>query len=143
LQEFLSQNTQGEQNFPYYNVIKDVVIRAAMTGIFTGIILAISRVAGETAPLLFTSFNNSYFTTNMNEPISSLTVTIFVYATGPYEDWHTKAWAASFVITFFILFVTIIARYIIHLKQDARPLSRKQIQRRDTVRWGKYSERGL
>ena len=100
----------------YYNVIKDIVIRAAMTGIFTGIILAISRVAGETAPLLFTSFNNSYFTTNMNEPISSLTVTIFVYATGPYEDWHAKAWAASFVITFFILFVTVVARYIIHLK---------------------------
>ncbi len=100
----------------YYNVIKDVVIRAAMTGILTGIILSISRVAGETAPLLFTSFNNSYFTTNMNEPISSLTVTIFVYATGPYEDWHTKAWAASFVITFFILFVTVIARYILHLK---------------------------
>jgi len=100
----------------YYNVIKDIVIRASMTGILTGVILSISRVAGETAPLLFTSFNNSYFTTNMNEPISSLTVTIFVYATGPYDDWHTKAWAASFIITFFILFITIAARYIIHLR---------------------------
>ena len=98
----------------YYNVIKDVVIRASMTGILTGIILSISRVAGETAPLLFTSFNNSFFTTNMNEPITSLTVSIFVYATGPYEDWHVKAWAASFVITFFILLITITARYIIH-----------------------------
>ncbi len=98
----------------YYHVIKDIVIRAAMTGILTGVILSISRVAGETAPLLFTSFNNSYFTMNMNEPIASLTVTIFVYATGPYEDWHTKAWAASFIITFFILLVTISARYIIH-----------------------------
>ncbi len=100
----------------YYNVIKDVAIRASITGILTGIILSIARVAGETAPLLFTSFNNSYFTTNMNEPIASLTVTIFNYAMGPYEDWHTKAWAASLVITVFILMVTIITRTIIGIK---------------------------
>jgi len=100
----------------YYKVIKDIVYRAAATGILTGVILSISRVAGETAPLLFTSFNNSYFTTNMNEPIASLTVTIFNYAMGPYEDWHIKAWAASFVIMVFILFITIIARTIIHWK---------------------------
>lgn len=98
----------------YFQVIKDIVYKAASTGILTGIILSISRVAGETAPLLFTSFNNSYFTMNMNEPMSSLTVTIFVYAMGPYDDWHTKAWAASFVITFFILIVTIISRAIVH-----------------------------
>ncbi len=100
----------------YYRVIKDVVYKAAATGILTGVILSISRVAGETAPLLFTSFNNSYFTMNMNEPMASLTVTIFNYAMGPYEDWHVKAWAASFVITFFILIVTILSRFIIHLK---------------------------
>ncbi len=100
----------------YYRVIKDVVYKAAATGILTGVILSISRVAGETAPLLFTSFNNSYFTMNMNEPMASLTVTIFNYAMGPYEDWHVKAWAASFVITFFILVVTILSRFIIHLK---------------------------
>ncbi len=100
----------------YFQVIKDVVYKAAATGILTGVILSISRVAGETAPLLFTSFNNSYFTTNMNESIASLTVTIFNYAMGPYEDWHTKAWAASFVITFFILIVTIISRIIVHWK---------------------------
>ena len=100
----------------YFKVIKDVVYRAAATGILTGVILSISRVAGETAPLLFTSFNNSYFTMNMNEPMASLTVTIFNYAMGPYEDWHVKAWAASFVITFFILIVTIFSRFIIHLK---------------------------
>jgi len=97
----------------YYKVIKDISIRAAITGILTGIILSIARVAGETAPLLFTSFNNSYFTTNMNEPMPSLTVTIFNYAMGPYEDWHTKAWAAALVITIFILFITIISRAII------------------------------
>ncbi len=100
----------------YYNVIKDVVVRASITGILTGVILSIARVAGETAPLLFTSFNNSYFTTNMNEPIASLTVTIFNYAMGPYEDWHVKAWAASLVITLFILAITIITRTIVGIK---------------------------
>ncbi|MDQ7055204.1 MAG: phosphate ABC transporter permease PstA [Persephonella sp.] len=98
----------------YFRVIKDIVYRAAATGILTGIILAIARVAGETAPLLFTSFNNSYFTLNMNEPIASLTVTIFNYAMGPYEDWHEKAWAAAFIITVVILIVTIVTRSIIH-----------------------------
>jgi len=98
----------------YFRVIKDIAYRAAATGILTGIILAIARVAGETAPLLFTSFNNSYFTLNMNEPMASLTVTIFNYAMGPYEDWHEKAWAAAFVITVVILIVTVITRSIIH-----------------------------
>ncbi|WP_457622884.1 phosphate ABC transporter permease PstA [Persephonella sp.] len=98
----------------YFRVIKDIVYRAAATGILTGVILAIARIAGETAPLLFTSFNNSYFTTNMNEPIASLTVTIFNYAMGPYEDWHQKAWAAAFIITIVILFVTVTSRLIIH-----------------------------
>ncbi len=102
----------------YFKVIKDIVYRAAATGILTGVILSISRVAGETAPLLFTSFNNSYFTLNMNEPMASLTVTIFNYAMGPYEDWHIKAWAASFVITIFILLITLISRSIIHYKYN-------------------------
>ena len=100
----------------YYRVIKDIVYRSAITGIITGVILSISRVAGETAPLLFTSFNNQFFTTNMNEPMASLTVMIFTYAMGPYEDWHKQAWAASLIITVFILLITIIARSIIHYK---------------------------
>ena len=100
----------------YYQVIKDIVYRSAITGIITGVILSISRVAGETAPLLFTSFNNQYFTTNMNEPIASLTVMIFTYAMGPYEDWHKQAWAASIVITVFTLLITVVARSIIHYK---------------------------
>ncbi|BAI79895.1 phosphate ABC transporter, permease [Deferribacter desulfuricans SSM1] len=98
---------------PYYKVIMNVVYKGAATGILTGVILAIARVAGEAAPLLFTSFNNSFFTMNLNEPTPSLTVTIFQYAMGPYEDWHQKAWAASFIITFTILIVTIIARLLI------------------------------
>lgn len=98
---------------PYYKVIIQVVYRGAATGIFTGILLSIARVAGETAPLLFTSFNNAFFTTNMNEAMPSLTVTIYQYATGPYDDWHATAWAASFVITFAILIVTILGRLLI------------------------------
>lgn len=98
---------------PYYKVIIQVVYRGAATGIFTGILLSISRVAGETAPLLFTSFNNSFFSTDMSRPISSLTVTIFQYAMSPYEDWHVQAWGAAFVITVFILLVTIVGRLII------------------------------
>jgi phosphate transport system permease protein len=98
---------------PYYKVITQVVYRAAATGILTGILLSIARVAGETAPLLFTSFNNSFYSLNMNQPISSLTVTIFQYAMGPYDSWHSQAWAAAFVITIFILILTITGRLII------------------------------
>lgn len=98
---------------PYYKVITQVVYRAAATGILTGILLSIARVAGETAPLLFTSFNNSFYSLNMNGPISSLTVTIFQYAMGPYDSWHSQAWAAAFVITIFILLLTITGRLII------------------------------
>ncbi len=98
---------------PYYKVIIQVVYRGAATGILTGILLSIARVAGETAPLLFTSFNNSYFSLDMNHPISSLTATIFQYAMGPYAVWHTQAWAASLFITVFILVLTILGRLII------------------------------
>jgi phosphate transport system permease protein len=98
---------------PYYKVITQVVYRGAATGILTGILLSIARVAGETAPLLFTSFNNAYFSTNMNGPIASLTVSIFQYAMGPYDNWHALAWAASFMITIFVLIITIAGRLII------------------------------
>lgn len=98
---------------PYHKVILNVVYKSAASGILTGSLLAIARVAGETAPLLFTSFNNNFFTLNMNEPMASLTVTIFNYAMGPYDDWHSKAWAASFVITFTILLITIVSRIFV------------------------------
>ena len=98
---------------PYYKVIVQVVYRGAATGILTGILLSIARVAGETAPLLFTSFNNSFFSTNMRGPMASLTVTIFQYAMGPYDTWHAQAWAASFVITVFVLILTILGRLVI------------------------------
>ena len=84
-------------------MIITVVYRGAKFSIFTGIILAISRIVGETAPLLFTSFNNNFFSLNMNEPIASLTVTMFNYATSPYEDWQKIGWAAAFLLSFFVL----------------------------------------
>ncbi len=104
---------------PYYKVIFQVVYRGAGVGIFTGVILAIARVAGEAAPLLFTSFNNAYTTYNIFQPMASLTVTIFQYAMGPYEDWHKQAWGASFLITLFILLLAIVGRYLVRLKFKA------------------------
>ncbi len=98
---------------PYYLVIKDVVYRGAATGLFTGIMLSIARVAVETAPLLFTSFNSSFLTFNPNQPMPSLTVTIYQYAMGPYPDWHRLAWGASFVIVVFVLMFSLAGRFII------------------------------
>jgi phosphate transport system permease protein len=98
---------------PRYKVIVQVVYRGAATGIMTGILLSIARVAGETAPLLFTAFNNNFFSADMNGPIASLTVTIFQYAMGPYKSWHAQAWGAAFVITVFILMLTIAGRLIL------------------------------
>jgi len=98
---------------PYYKVIIQVVYRGAASGILTGILLSIARVAGETAPLLFTAFNNSFFSVNMNEPMASLTVTVFQYAMGPYESWHAQAWAASLVVTLFILMLTVLGRLVV------------------------------
>jgi phosphate transport system permease protein len=102
---------------PYYKVIIRVVYRGAAVGIITGILLSIARVVGETAPLLFTSFNNSFFSANMNEPVSSLTVTIFQYAMGPYRSWHDQAWAASLMITLFILGLTVLSRVLLRWRR--------------------------
>ncbi|WP_461829731.1 phosphate ABC transporter permease PstA [Aquifex sp.] len=95
-----------------WQVIKDVVLVAARRGILTGIILGVARIAGETAPLLFTSFNNNFTTFNIFEPMASLTVTIFIYVTGPYEDWHNKAWAASFILTVGTLLLFILVKIL-------------------------------
>ena len=87
-----------------------VIVPAALPGIITGIVLALARVAGETAPLLFTSFNNRFFSTSLAQPISSLTVQIFTYAISPYEDWHRQAWAAALVLVAFVLLCSLLAR---------------------------------
>jgi len=106
---------------PYYKVIIHVVYRAAAAGILTGILLSIARVEGETAPLLFTSFNNSLFSAIMNEPVSSLTITIFQYAMGPYSTWHSQAWAASLMITLFILVLAVLGRLLLAWRYGKRP----------------------
>jgi phosphate transport system permease protein len=102
---------------PKYKVIIQVVYRGAKVGILTGVLLGVARVAGETAPLLFTSFNDNFLNTNMNEPMASLTVTMFNYATSPYEDWQKLGWAAAFILSMFILSLNIIARVVLMKKR--------------------------
>ncbi len=96
-----------------WQVIKDISLPAAKRGILTGVILGIARISGETAPLLFTSFNNNFLNFNPLEPMASLTVTIFQYAMGPYEEWHRQAWAAVLVLTFGTLMFFIAAKALV------------------------------
>jgi len=98
---------------PKYKVIMQVVIRGAKTGILTGVLLGVARVSGETAPLLFTSFNDNFMSTDLSEPIASLTVTMFNYATSPYEDWQKLGWAAAFILSMFILGLNILGRLLL------------------------------
>jgi phosphate transport system permease protein len=87
-----------------------VVLPATLPGIITGIVLALARIAGETAPLLFTALNNRFFSTSLRQPISSLTVQIFNYAQSPYDDWHRQAWAGALVLVTIVLLCSIMAR---------------------------------
>ena len=87
-----------------------VVLPSALPGIVTGIVLALARIAGETAPLLFTSFNNRFFTTKLTQPIASLTVQVFSYAISPYQDWHRQAWAGALVLVTIVLLCSLLAR---------------------------------
>lgn len=87
-----------------------VVVPAALPGIITGVLVAIARIAGETAPLLFTAFNNRFFTADPRQPISTLTVQIFTYAISPYDEWHRQAWAGALVLIAMILVFSIAAR---------------------------------
>jgi phosphate transport system permease protein len=93
--------------------IMRVVVPAAYRGIMTAILLALARVAGETAPLLFTAFGNRYWSPGVNQPTASLPVVIFTYAVSPYDDWHRQAWAAGLVLLGLILAVNIVARVIL------------------------------
>ena len=88
-----------------------VVLPAALPGIMTGILLALARIAGETAPLIFTSFNNRVWSTRVDQPISTLTVQVYTYATGPYEDWHRQAWAGALVLVSIVLGCSLLARF--------------------------------
>jgi phosphate transport system permease protein len=88
-----------------------VVVPAALPGIVTGIVLALARIAGETAPLLFTSFNNRFFTTGLRQPIATLTVQVYTYAISPYEDWHRQAWAGALVLVTIVFCCSLLARF--------------------------------
>ena len=101
---------------PSWKMITLVSYRAARAGIVTGVLLAIARIAGETAPLLFTALNNQFWSTNMNRPMANLPVVIFQFAMSPYEDWHRLAWGGAVLVTLLVLGTNIAARAIFSRK---------------------------
>ena len=97
---------------PKWKVITRITLRAARAGVVTGILLAVARIAGETAPLLFTALNNQFWNSDMSQPMASLPVTIFKFAMSPYENWQQLAWAGVFLITLAVLALNILARIL-------------------------------
>jgi phosphate transport system permease protein len=95
---------------PYHKVILRVVVPCGISGILSGIMLSIARIAGETAPLLFTAFGNPYLNTNLGKPMQSLPLMIFNYATSPYDDWHDMAWGAALILLITVLLLNIITK---------------------------------
>ncbi|WP_166207989.1 phosphate ABC transporter permease PstA [Cognatiluteimonas telluris] len=98
---------------PQWKVTTQVLYRACLPGIVTGILLALARISGETAPLLFTALNNQYWTTDLSAPMANVPVVIFQYAMSPYDSWHSLAWAGAFFLTLFVLLVGLVARAIV------------------------------
>jgi phosphate transport system permease protein len=101
---------------PKWKVIWSVTLRAARAGVVTGVLLAVARIAGETAPLLFTALSNQFWTSNLGQPMASLPVTIFKFAMSPYENWQKLAWAGVFLITLGVLGLNILARILFRNK---------------------------
>jgi phosphate transport system permease protein len=101
---------------PKWKVILGITLRASMAGVVTGVLLAVARIAGETAPLLFTSLSNQFWTSSLSEPMASLPVTIFKFAMSPYENWQQLAWAGVFVITVAVLGLNVLARALTRQK---------------------------
>jgi len=97
---------------PQWKIISSVTLRAARAGILTGVLLAVARISGETAPLLFTSLNNQFWSSDMNQPMANLPVVIFQFAMSPYSDWQQLAWAGALLITFSVLTLNIVARVV-------------------------------
>lgn len=98
---------------PQWKATLQVLYRSALPGVMTGILLALARISGETAPLLFTALNNQYWTTDIMSPMANVPVVIFQYAMSPYDSWHSLAWAGAFVLTLFVLAVSLVARAIV------------------------------
>jgi phosphate transport system permease protein len=105
---------------PKWKVIVMVTYRAAVQGMLTGVLLAVARISGETAPLLFTALNNQFWSTNMNAPMANLPVVIFQFALSPYKDWQSLAWGGALLITVAILVLNITARLLANLKSFAK-----------------------
>jgi len=95
-----------------WKTIVQIVLRTALKGIVTGVLIALARVAGETAPLLFTALGNQYWTHQLTEPIAAMPLQIFAYAISPYDDWHRQAWAGALVLLFLVLFINIVVRFL-------------------------------
>lgn len=101
---------------PQWRIVMFISYRAARSGIITGVLLAVARITGETAPLLFTALNNQFMSWNMNSPMANLPVVIFQYAASPFEDWNRLAWAGAVLITLFVLGINILARVLFRNK---------------------------
>jgi phosphate transport system permease protein len=97
---------------PRWKVTAQILYKAATTAILTGILLAVARIAGETAPLLFTALNNQFWSSSLNAPLANVPVVIFQYAMSPYDAWHVLAWAGAFVLTAFVLGLNILVRLL-------------------------------
>ncbi|WP_397595900.1 phosphate ABC transporter permease PstA [Silanimonas sp.] len=104
---------------PQWKVTVHVLYRAALSGILTGVMLGLARISGETAPLLFTAFNNSFWNLDLGEPMANLPVTVYQFAMSPFENWQLLAWAGAFLITCFVLLVSITARTLLLRKKIA------------------------
>jgi phosphate transport system permease protein len=97
---------------PRWRVTSQIIYKAALSAILTGILLGIARIAGETAPLLFTALNNQFWSSDLSGPLANLPVVIFQYAMSPYDEWHTLAWAGAFVLTAFVLILNLLVRLL-------------------------------
>jgi phosphate transport system permease protein len=104
---------------PQWKVTVQVLYRSALPGIVTGVLLALARISGETAPLLFTALNNQFWSTDLGGPLASVPVVVFQYAMSPYDSWHSLAWAGAFMVTVFVLCTSLIARAIIARRRVA------------------------
>jgi phosphate transport system permease protein len=98
---------------PRWKVIMHIVLRGSLGGVATGLMLSVARAAGETAPLLFTAFNNRFFSTSVMQPIASLPVQIYTYAISPYADWHEQAWAGALILVLFVFMMNLTTRMIL------------------------------
>lgn len=98
---------------PQWKVNVQIVLRAATPGVVTGVLLALARISGETAPLLFTSLSNQYWSTDLTKPMANVPVMVFQFAMSPFERWNTLAWAGAFVVTLFVLLVSLVARFVL------------------------------